>query len=242
MLGPLSWTLLVHTKRPILLYLLLSSTTLQTLSLPTIQLTLLKLSKNFSNVIEPITFLISHMSYKPKTVVLLIEELRQDIKDADANYQSVLPHMRNYLLCVITPPLKILIGHRNDHQSHTSTALNINPDLKAKDTLKTHLFQMSMNHVNGTVSPPTPGGSGNTTPTSDVRIRDKMNTKPEIFPPSAVSFTNNMDKQDNPPSISTIPNLQVGKYATHSDYNGYRFPEIITKVTTRSRLVLDFVS
>ena len=70
------------------------------------------------------------------------------------------------------------------------------------------------------VPPPTPGGYRNMASSYDVCVTDNMNLHQLIFPPTAVSFPNNTNKQDKPTSLSAVPNLQVGQSVTHIDSNG----------------------
>ena len=94
----------------------------------------------FNEIIEAIFFLTSTMSYEPKTVLLRLEEIRQEIKDSATNYQAAMPHPIKYLLRSITALLNILTRNLQDHQYHPSTALDINPYLKSEAELKPHHF------------------------------------------------------------------------------------------------------
>ena len=79
-----------------------------------------------SDIIEALPFLISHFSYEPKTIVLQLESLKQELNNASATYKSAMPHPNKNLLPAIDAPLKILIGQLQYHHIHSSTALNIN--------------------------------------------------------------------------------------------------------------------
>ena len=74
------------------------------------------------------------------------------------------------LLLVISAPLNILPGHLQYHQTHSSTALNLNSYLKYEATIKTHRLQKSKNHMVIDVPPPNPSGSCTTISSSDVCI------------------------------------------------------------------------
>ena len=50
------------------------------------------------------------------------------------------------------------------------------------------------------------------------------------YPPTAVYFPTQKVKQDKPPSLSILPNLQFVKSVTHVDSNGTWVPSIITQV------------
>ena len=50
-------------------------------------------------IIEAIPLLTAPIFYEPETVLLHMEEIRQELKDASTNYQSAVPHLRNYLQC-----------------------------------------------------------------------------------------------------------------------------------------------
>ena len=81
-----------------------------------------------------------------------------------------------------------------------------------------------------TVPPPTSGVYCSTTCSYDIHIRDKMNMRPEIFPPNDVSFPTNTINQNNPSYLSAVPTLQVRQAVTHIYSNGTRVPKITTKV------------
>ena len=61
-----------------------------------------------------------------------------------------MPNLRNPTLRLISTPLKIITGHLQEHQSHSDTAININPDLNAEAALKYNCFQNSNNHITTT--------------------------------------------------------------------------------------------
>ena len=109
-------------------------------------------------------------------------------------------------------------------------AMNINSALKSEATIQTHRFQKANNHLADVVPPPTSCGYRTTTSSYGVHIEDKMNMNQENFPPNTVPFPTQKANQDKPPSLYTVPNLQVGQSVTHVDSNGTRVPEIITKV------------
>ena len=51
--------------------------------------------KNYANnIIDAIAFIIDHMSYGPKTVLLQMKELIQELNDDDTNYQATVTHPR----------------------------------------------------------------------------------------------------------------------------------------------------
>ena len=85
---------------------------------------------------------------------------------------------------------------------------------------KTHRLYKANNHMSDAVPPPTPGGYRNMASSYDVCVTDNMNLHQLIFPPTAVSFPNNTNKQDKATSLSAVPNLQVGQSVTHIDSNG----------------------
>ena len=115
-----------------------------------------------------------------------------------------MPNPNKNLLLVISAPLNILPGHLQYHQTHSSTALNLNSYLKYEATIKTHRLQKSKNHMVIAVPPPNPSGSCTTTSSSDVRITYKMNTHLDSFPPDAVSFPTSRKKKYPPPSLSML--------------------------------------
>ena len=131
---------------------------------------------------------------------------------------------------MINVPLKISTFHLQDNQTRSSTALNLNPYLKAEAAIKNHRFQKSKNHLADVLPPPTPGNSCITISSSDVRISEKLNMNLTNLPPTAVFFPTKTPNQDKPSSISTITTLQVGQSINHVESNGTRFPAIITKV------------
>ena len=65
-------------------------------------------------------------------------------------------------------------GHLWDHQNQYSKDLNLNTDLKAEATLKTHRFQKTKNRMDDAVPPPTPCIPCTMTSSYDVCITDKM--------------------------------------------------------------------
>ena len=84
--------------------------------------------------------------------------------------------------------------------------------------------------MSGAIFPLTPGVSCTKTSSYDDHITDKINMHPEIFPPTAICIATNTTNQDKSPSLSDIPDLQVGQDVTYIDSNGTRAPKIITKV------------
>ena len=78
--------------------------------------------------------------------------------------------------------LNILASHIQDYQIQSSTVMNLNPDLKAEISIKTHYFQKSKNHMNYFLPPPNPCGSHTITTSSDICITDKMTMNLTIFP------------------------------------------------------------
>ena len=72
----------------------------------------------------------------------------------------------------------MLTVHLQDHQTHSSTALNLNLYIKAEVTIKTNCFQKANNNMVGAISPPTPGGSRTTTSSYGVYIIDTLNMHP----------------------------------------------------------------
>ena len=110
-------------------------------------------------------------------------------------------------LLVIVAILKILSGHLHNHQTHSFTALNLNPDLKSKAIIKTHRFQTAKNHMAHVILPPNPGGYCTTTSYSDVCIADNMNMHLTNFLPNAVSFPTQTSNKDKPPTLSNVPTL-----------------------------------
>ena len=76
------------------------------------------------------------MSYEPKTVLLQLEDINQELIDAAATYKSGVHHANNDLLLTINIPIKVPIDHLQYYHTHSSTSLNINQSLKAKDTIK----------------------------------------------------------------------------------------------------------
>ena len=93
-----------------------------------------------SIVPETLLFPIAPISYEPKTVL-------QDIIDYGTTYKAAMPHPKKFLLLVINIPINILTFHLQDHQHHYYTAVNINPSIKAKATIKTHRFHKVKNHM-----------------------------------------------------------------------------------------------
>ena len=116
------------------------------------------------NTIEAIPFLIAPISYEPETVLLQLEYLKQELNYDSANYKSAVPHPKKHLLIAIDAPLKILTRHLQYHQTHSSPAPNLNPDLKSEAILKLHSFHTANNNIADTVPPPTPGVFINTAP------------------------------------------------------------------------------
>ena len=58
-----------------------------------------------------------------------------------------MPLPNKTLLLVINVPTKILIGHYQENQTHSSTYLNLNPALKAEATIETPCLQKAKNHM-----------------------------------------------------------------------------------------------
>ena len=168
-----------------------------------------------SDITEALPFLIAPISYEPKTVLLHLEYLKQELIDASATYKSSLTHPNKALLIAINVPLKTLAVHLKEHKTHYSMVLNLKPALKDESTIKTNRLQKSKNHLYDFACPTTPSGSCTTTSSSDVCITDKMNTRTTNSPPTAVSFPTHTPNQDTPPSIYPVPTLQVRKYVTH---------------------------
>ena len=119
-------------------------------------------------------------------MLLHLEYLNQELNDSAANYKAAVTHSNKHLLLLVYTPINIISRHLQDHQTHSSTSLNLNPDLKAEATLKTHRFKKAKNHMNGAVTPQNPGGYHTTKYSSDVRITYKMNMQPAIFPPTPI--------------------------------------------------------
>ena len=139
-------------------------------------------------------------------------------------------HPNKTLMVLIDVPIKILAVHLQYHQTHSSTALNINPFLKDEYNIKTHHFHKSKNNMADSVPPPTLDGSRTTVSSSDACITDKLNMHMEIFSPTSVSFPNNTTNQYKVPSLSAGPSLQFSQTVTCVDSNVTCVPEIITKV------------
>ena len=123
-----------------------------------------------SDITEALPFLISPISYKPVTVLLHMEYFKQEIIGAAANYKASVTHPNKYLLLMIIVLINILTSHIQDHQTHSSTVMNLNPDLKSEATIETHRFHKAKKHMAGVVPPPTPGSSCTKTSSYDVRI------------------------------------------------------------------------
>ena len=136
-----------------------------------------------------------------------MKELRIELNDAASNYQASVPHLRKYLLLVITVPLNILTRNLKDRQYHIYTELNINSDLKDEAALKPHRFRMDKNNIPDTIPSQTSSGYHTTISSSDVRIRDKMNMNKTMFLPTCVCFTINKDNQDKMPYLSAVPTV-----------------------------------
>ena len=183
-----------------------------------------------SDINEVLLFLIAPISYEPETLILQLEDLNQELINSAATYKSDVSRPNKAVLLTIGVPLKILTGHLQDHHTHYSISLNINPYLKYEATIKTNRLQQVNNHLDDVVPPPTPGGYLTTTSYSDVCITDKINMHLTNYPPTAVYFPTQTVKQDKPPSLSIFPNLQFVKSVTHVDSNGTWVPSIITQV------------
>ena len=123
-------------------------------------------------------------------MLLQLEDLKQEHFDSTITYKAAVPHPNKHLLFLINFPLKILTGHLQDHQPHSSTALNLNLALKSEATIKTHRLHKAKNHMDDVALHPTPGGSHTTTSSSDIRITDNMNMHPTNSPLTAVYFPN----------------------------------------------------
>ena len=78
-------------------------------------------------------------------MILKLEDLKQELIDAATTYKSSVSCPRKSLLFEINVPLNILTGHLQDHQPHSSTALNLNLALKSEATIKTHHLQKAKN-------------------------------------------------------------------------------------------------
>ena len=131
-----------------------------------------------SDITDTLPYLIAPFSYEPKTVLIQLEDLKKELIDTAATYKAALTHPKKSLLITINAPLNILTVHLQEHRTHSSTTLNINPALKYEATIKTHRFQKVKNHLVDVVTPPTLDDSCTTTSSSDVCISDKMNTHP----------------------------------------------------------------
>ena len=188
------------------------------------------LKTTVSDINEDLPLLIALIPYEPKTVILQLEDLRQYIINAAATYKATVTDPNQAPLIAINVHLKILTVHLQDHNTHSSTALDLNPALKYDATIKTHHYQKANNHLADTISPPTLGGSRTTTSSSDVCITDNMSMHTKNYPPTAVSFTTQTPKQDKPPYLYPITTIQVGQSVTNIDSNGSWVPAIITKV------------
>ena len=121
-----------------------------------------------SYITESFPFPIAPILYEPKTFLLQLEYLKQDLIGDASTYKSAVYHSKKSLLLAINVPLKILTVHLQNHQTQSSTSLNLNPDIKAEATIKTHRFQKYKNHMTDIVPPPTPGGSHTTAYSHDV--------------------------------------------------------------------------
>ena len=93
-----------------------------------------------SDITKSLPFLNTLISFESVTVLLQIEYLKQELIDADTTYKSAAAHPNKALLVEINVLPKILTSQFQNHQTHPSTDLNINPALKAQDTIKTHYF------------------------------------------------------------------------------------------------------
>ena len=117
-------------------------------------------TESFRTILRDITkvlpFLISTIYYKPETLILHMEDLNQELINTAKKYKAAVTHLKNLLLA-IDDPLNILTGHLQDHQTYSSTALNINPYLKPESTIKTHHFHKANNHMDEYVPPFNPG-------------------------------------------------------------------------------------
>ena len=76
------------------------------------------------------------MSYEPKTVLLQLEDINQELIDAAATYKSGVHHANKDLLLKTNIPIKIPIKHLQYYHTLSSTSLNLNRALKAKYTIK----------------------------------------------------------------------------------------------------------
>ena len=123
-------------------------------------------------------------------MLLQLEDLKKELIDYEAACKTSVPHPKKALLLAINVPLKILTGHPQDHQPHSSTFLNLNSALKAEATIETYGLQKANNHMAYVVPPPTPGGSCTTISYSDVHITNKMSIHLTYFSPTSVSFPN----------------------------------------------------
>ena len=71
----------------------------------------------FSEIAEALPFLIEPICYEPKTVLLQLEYINQELIDADTTYKAAVPYPNKTLLLDIHFPLKILTGHLYDHHT-----------------------------------------------------------------------------------------------------------------------------
>ena len=128
-----------------------------------------------SNITTALLFIIAPISYKPKLVLLHLEGLKEEFINNAATYKEAVPHPKTSLLIAVNINLKILTCHLQYHHTHSYVVLNLNPDLKAEDTIRTHCFQKVKNHIDDVVLPRTPGDYRTRISSSDVCITDNMN-------------------------------------------------------------------
>ena len=105
---------------------------------------------SFIKIIEAITLLTDTMSYEPKTVLLQLEGLRQELKDTASKYQSAIPNPSKFLLGEITTPLKINTRHLQYHHYHTVTSTKLNTDLNANTDHRPQRFHKANKYTTTT--------------------------------------------------------------------------------------------
>ena len=65
----------------------------------------------FSDITESLPFLISTISYEPRTMFLQLEDVKQGLIIAAATYKAAVPHQKKALLLDINVPIKFLTHH-----------------------------------------------------------------------------------------------------------------------------------
>ena len=124
--------------------------------------TTLDVSGAFKNIVsdiaEDLSFIISPISCDLKIVLFRMDDTNEELIDAAATYNSVMPHPEKNLCFPLTFNSIASPTTFRTIRPAPQQPLRINSSIKSVATIKTNHFQKSNNHMTDTVPPPTPCG------------------------------------------------------------------------------------